>query len=322
MRSRRGFALMAVLWIIAGAAITGMTVTHAARERVRTAINRNALLRAEWAAEDCLARAIAALDMLLGSRIGFLGSVTPAPADSLPLLLGRDPRVVECPGEVRLIPVGMTIDLASATAEMFRRAFAAQGIAQSTTDSLVDALLDWRDADDMPRLHGCERDCYAALERPRPRNAAFADVAELDLVRGFEFWDAGLKQRTPLDRLFTTDPGRTALTWAPYEVLAALPGIGRVGARDLVEHRQRTRDVFGDLASIGRALSPIARDSFALAFDQLSRLATVNPDAWQIRVVAPRPVESGAVPPLGVSLTARVNLAAKGIRVQRRRFTR
>lgn len=318
MIARRGFALMAVLWIITGAAITGMTVSLAARERIHTALNRNAMLRAEWAAEDCLARATAALDRLVDSRAGRPGA--PAPAESLPLLVVRDLRVAECPGAVRLLPAGMAVDLGSATAEVLRRVLTIQGLPSPSVDSLVDAVLDWRDPDDVPRAHGCERACYASLERVPPRNASFADVGELALVRGFESWEGDVDRRAPLERLFTTEAGRVALTWAPYGVLAGLPGIGRVGARDIIEHRLRRDAAFGDLASIGRVLSPVARDSFMLGFDRLARLATVTPDAWQLTVIAPRPADADAIPPLGVRLVARLSLGADGVRVQRRRF--
>lgn len=52
--------------------------------------------------------------------------------------------------------------------------------------SLTDAVLDWRDRDDDPRPAGAERETYEALHRVPPRNDAFAAVAELQHVLGFE----------------------------------------------------------------------------------------------------------------------------------------
>src|SRR6266446_986405 len=52
---------------------------------------------------------------------------------------------------------------------------------------LADALADWTDADDVPRPRGVERDWYLAQTPPRvPRNAPFASVGELALVRGID----------------------------------------------------------------------------------------------------------------------------------------
>lgn len=323
MSNRRGFALLAVLWIIAGAAVVAMGVALAARERVRTAFNRSTLLRAEWNADDCVARATAALDGLLLRRAGPAGGGGAAPSDSLPLLVARDPAVRDCPGTVLIEPVGMTIDLATASAPMLRRALDVQGIPRPLADSLVDALLDWRDADDTPRAHGCEARCAAALGLDSPRNAAFVDIAELGSVRGFARWDALLGAHgspVALDQLFTTEPGRVAVAWAPFEILAVLPGLGVAGARDIVAHRRTGLVGVRDLASVRLALSSVTRDSFALAFDALSRVATIIPDAWRIVVTSPRPLAGESVPPLGVRLSTRVQFTAGGVRVQRRRM--
>src|SRR5881296_4103625 len=52
---------------------------------------------------------------------------------------------------------------------------------------LADALADWTDADDTPRPHGAEREWYLAQAPPLvPRNAPFASVGELALVRGID----------------------------------------------------------------------------------------------------------------------------------------
>ena len=323
MSERRGFALLAVLWIITGAAVVAMSVALSARERVRAAFNRSTLLRSEWNADDCLARATASLDGLLLRRAGPAGASGAAPSDSLPLLVSRDPTVGACPGAVRIEPVGMAIDLATATAGMLTRALAVQGLPIPLADSLVDALLDWRDADDTPRAHGCEAGCAAALGLDLPRNAALMDVAELRLVRGFEQWDSLIGARgapMPLDHLFTTEPGRIVITWAPFEVLAVLPGLSASSAQDLIAHRRTGSTSVGDLASARLSLGPLARDSIAFALDALSRVATMMPDAWLIIVTSPRPRAGERLSPLGVTLSARVQFTSTGVRVQRRRM--
>jgi hypothetical protein len=309
---RPGFALLAVLWIITGATITAMTIVLAARERIRTTFNRSSLLRAEWQAQGCLARGVAGIEHLLSRPGG-------APAESLPPLLEGLADVRSCPGEVRLIPVGLTLDLGTATGEMLRRAIGLQAIPTSQRDSLADALLDWRDEDDIPRTLGCERSCYLALGRPLPRNAPFADVAELRLVRGFERWDSlavGTLVR-PVESLFTVERGRVAIPWARFDILATLPGIGVRGAQDIVAHRSLAGGDFGRLADVARVLGPIARDSFELSLSQLERLATVEPDAWLIDVSSPRSSVAGAVPTLGARLVARARMEQHGVRLLR-----
>ncbi len=57
---------------------------------------------------------------------------------------------------------------------------------EAPVEELVDALMDWRDEDDIPGEHGAESAYYATLDPPyRPKNAPFDTVEELLMVRGF-----------------------------------------------------------------------------------------------------------------------------------------
>lgn len=320
MRRRRGFALLAVLWIIAGATIAGMALARETRSRVRAAVNRSEALRHEWVAEGCLARAIAALRHMQQGRVGLRGHVEPVPADSLPLLLASDPRIRDCGGTITLEPVGTAIGIGAAPSDVLRRALEAQPIARPERDSLLDAVLDWRDADDLPRPSGCERDCYRRLGRVPPRDAPIVDLRELTLVLGFDRWDSALPARTPLAQLFTSEPGRIAIGWAPAHVLAALPGLGRRGADELVARRRQGATFSGELADVARLLSSTARDSFTLHFEALSRLATATPDGWRLSASAPGDEGAGPQAAEPVVITARIVLTGSGMVVQSRRY--
>ena len=84
---------------------------------------------------------------------------------------------------------------------------------------LADALADWTDADDAPRPRGAEREWYLAQTPPLvPRNAPFASVGELALVRGI---DAAVLTRL---RPFVTVAGEHAVNpnTASREVLLAV----------------------------------------------------------------------------------------------------
>ena len=57
--------------------------------------------------------------------------------------------------------------------------------ADELADEITDAILDWRDADDLVRLHGAEKDYYADHHKLwLPANGRFKSITELLMVKG------------------------------------------------------------------------------------------------------------------------------------------
>ena len=111
---------------------------------------------------------------------------------------------------------------------------------------LADALADWTDADDAPRPRGAERDWYLAQTPPLvPRNAPFASVGELALVRGI---DAAVLTRL---RPFVTVAGEHAVNpnTASREVLLAVVQ-DAAGVDRLLAARRRGAIVAEDVAAL------------------------------------------------------------------------
>lgn len=187
IRSRRGFALLAVLWVIAAASVLALGLAAAARESLEAARDRTDLIRAGWRAEECAEQARRVIDGALqqGHWRGLSRIVLAAMAAHS-----------DC--RVTLREVGSRMDVNSAPASMLDTALKRIGVAPKQRDSLIDALLDWRDADDVPRPLGAERAWYSTRGLPTPRNGPLADIRELSRVRGFD--------RIPaLDSVFEVD---------------------------------------------------------------------------------------------------------------------
>lgn len=161
MTDRRGFALLTALWLLVSLATVAAGTLAAARIGSVTSQNRMVLRRASWAAEACVAILLARYDSAAPGR----------GVDSTDLGRGTWCRAtVEDPSS--------RLNLNRASAEELQRLLG--------DPSLTDAVLDWRDRDDDPRPAGAERETYEALHRAPPRNDAFAAVAELQHVLGFE----------------------------------------------------------------------------------------------------------------------------------------
>lgn len=257
--TRRGFALIAVVWVIAIVSVLALGATLSARETVAAVRNRTALTRAAWLGEGCVALSRALVDSVLVDATAW------SRLDQLRL----PGRVRAC--DVTLEPAGMRLDVNGADEETLRRLIG--------SDSLAQAVLDWRDADDVPRPLGAEREWYVAMGGFPPRNGPLADLAELRRVRGF----ASL---AGFDTLLAFQPGRIALNHASAAVLAALPGFTPELVGRVVERRARGERL-PSLAALAEGLSPMARDSLLTRRGDLVAAATVEPDAWVLTVIAP-----------------------------------
>jgi general secretion pathway protein K len=270
MRGRDGFALVSVLWLMVGISALALVANLAAREGVAAARNRADLALAAWRAEDCLARARAAIgDALIAARDEAPGASVWGRMDEE---VARSPLLPGTACEVALRPAGAALDVNAAGTETIRRLLVATGLPSARADSLADALADWRDEDDTPRPLGMEAEGYRAAGMRPPRNAPLADIRELRLVRGWAAVEG-------VDTLLSVEPGRVPLTHAPAAVLASLPGLGAEAAGRLAEMRMRGGRV-ADLAAFVGTLSPGAREEAMRHFQEIAGLAVEEPEAW------------------------------------------
>jgi general secretion pathway protein K len=86
---------------------------------------------------------------------------------------------------VRMIDEGGRIALNRADETMLRKVFEALGLKPDEQEEITDAIIDWRDSDDLHRLHGAEDEYYMKLPEPyHAKNGPFDSVDELLQVRG------------------------------------------------------------------------------------------------------------------------------------------
>ena len=288
-----------------GVAALALTVSLGGREALATAQNRIDLARASWKAEDCLERARAVIGDALSAAAADPGN-TEDPWKALDRLVPDAPLLSAAGCEVAVRPAGATVDLNAADEELLRGVFVALGISPMRADSVVAALLDWRDADDVPRPAGAERSWYQAEHRPAPRNGPLADIRELSHVRGLETLEG-------LEGVLGTEPGRISLDHAPPAVLAALPGFTEETVGRVIERRLRGLGI-EDLLALSGELSPAARDALLARYPDLVRTTTTDPDAWIVTSRA-----GVGTPPLTASIEVRLVRAGSRAAIVRRR---
>lgn len=242
---RRGVALMLVLWLIVVLATIAVGVAALVRGEANVTVNVRARAAARYAAESGIVAATWRLRTLLHAAR--------TPRDQA-LVFRRLDRVLGDVGEeqlgatqfqVAVADLDARIDLNNADAPMLI-AFLEQFVDERQASELADALMDWRDTDELVRAGGAEREQYARAGSPFvPSNRPLQRLDELTRIKGFS--DSLAERLAPYVTI--RGAGRVDINTAPPQVLRALPGVGREGARLLVEARDHG-DVFTSPAAV------------------------------------------------------------------------
>jgi general secretion pathway protein K len=240
MKGNRGVALLLVLWalVLLGTLALGFswsmrTEALAARNGIdevrayfqaRTGVNRAVAMFASLSADNVLAAAIA----------------------------GEDD---DASYEVRVESESGKVDVNLVNEEVLLEILKKGGLPEEEAEGVRDAILDWRDEDDVPRPRGAERGEYGRMTEPiTPRNGKIRGIGELMHVKGVtkEFHEAFLS------RVFTVHGNSVQLSLlrAPEIVLRSLPGVSAEAADRIVAGRREEPPISaaGLAAMVGEGL--------------------------------------------------------------------
>lgn len=174
----QGFALAAVLWLMAGLSIVVVLVADAAQssaERVAQLRERTEFIR------SALSGRAQAQYWLSGAR--------PRTADffdgAAVVLADGTPYKTNAISTIALQDHGGLIDLNTANRELMAGFLIGCAVPAVKTDALIDALSDYIDEDNMQRLSGAERDTYTSEGKLPPRNSPLLSEAEVWDVYGW-----------------------------------------------------------------------------------------------------------------------------------------
>jgi general secretion pathway protein K len=267
VKARRGFVLVAALWLLIALGAVALDVSlktrarrlasanlldetraraaaDAAAEYARSRLSSAMLGRAEQLRSEAASRATTQAARDRAGRAGMQNLFQQADPAEDPW---RQPEGL-VPSSYAVGAVDVVIALRDTGAglnpneadEAMIRQFFANGLRldYALADKLAQAILDWRDQDDLPRVNGGERDQYieegAAI---LPPNRAFATIDELRHVLGMT--DEVFNQMRPF--LTMVSSGRINLNAAPEPVLLALPGFTPAAASVVMRERDSGR---------------------------------------------------------------------------------
>ncbi|TNF54917.1 MAG: hypothetical protein EP309_04855, partial [Gammaproteobacteria bacterium] len=163
---QRGIALLLVLWVITLLTIIALGMTSTQRTEIALAANQ--VLSATFRAQADAAIYVAALNLLTQpppeatadrTAMENMGFWVP---DGQPQLW----RLGETAMEIRVINEASLIDLNQAEPGLLLALLKAVGIEEQESARILDAILDWRDPDNLHLANGAEDDDYAAAGLP------------------------------------------------------------------------------------------------------------------------------------------------------------
>ncbi|MBF0517385.1 MAG: general secretion pathway protein GspK [Nitrospirae bacterium] len=235
LNNRRGFALMMVLWILSILMALSLSFSYMSRIAFGDSQNSRDLTKAQFIAEAGINRAIIELQYRKLK-----------PDDVQAWQADGTYTATEFGGGsfiVRIVPETAKIDLNTADDKLLHGLLKALNIDQDTQDIIVDSIMDWKDEDDLTRLHGAESDYYMSLDPPyKAKNGNFDSIDELQFVRGVtqEIY-YGTDTQKGLREFITvfSKSAKININTAPLEVLMALPGMGEEYAKAIIEYRSQ-----------------------------------------------------------------------------------
>jgi general secretion pathway protein K len=289
-----------VLWIIALLTIMALGLTTT--QRTETALTRNQIDAARFRAHAEAALALTALNLLsTPTEATDPGAVWLPNGTAYPLIAdGVELRVT-------LTNEASRIDLNSASrdqlAMLIELAQGEEGFDQTQRAALADAIVDWRDEDDLAQLNGAEDGDYEDAGLPYGAgDQPFNSVEELRQVLGMT---RELYRRMAPHLTVHNETGRVEERFAAPEVLTAIQGIPLEDALELVTRRDQPLLPDGQQMRFGNRGGPLYR----------VRVETGRGDGGSRRMEALLRVQRGGTPPYEVLWRRFGLLATSGAQV-------
>ncbi|WP_295442117.1 type II secretion system protein GspK [uncultured Thiodictyon sp.] len=260
-QTARGIALVLVLWVLALLTVIAMGMTAA--QRTETALTENVIADARFRAlaEAAIVFTVGTfLTPVVPGDVGLGSGGPPGGPDTADWVPNGAPRTWVFDGNALRITVSnekSRINLNQATAPVLSALLIALGVAEQEAAAIAEAIVDWRDEDDLKGLNGAEDQDYADAGRSLgAKDAPFVAVEELQQVLGVS---RAIYQRLAPEVTVDTQDDQVDQTFASAAVLAALQGITLDGAQLQVQSRDAPALPGGQGANAGNRGGPLYR---------------------------------------------------------------
>lgn len=170
------------------------------------------------------------------------------------------------------------------------------GVEKDQADTIVDSILDWRDGDNLHRLHGAETDYYMSLPQPyKAKDAEFANLDELLLVRGMTpALLYGTEEKPGLIQYLTiySSSGQINIMAAKPEILKAIPSMTDELVQAILDYRTSDNGK-KDGSDLQSMLSMISTTELSKI---MSFITVTDSDMYSVEVVGYKQAKTGKYP--------------------------
>ena len=254
--SQDGIALLLVLWVLTILMVIVMSFSYMTRTETYATISFKEGIENKFLAEAGIERGIMELFYRnhYKDQIVEIDNLGVWKTDGSPY----EGQIDAGSYTVKIVDESGKVDINTTSDVVLKNLLMNMGIRMEDADTITDSIMDWKDSDDLHRLHGAESDFYMSLPNPyKAKNARFDTIEELLLVKGMTPDILyGTPERTGI-MLFLTVKAKSNtinINAAPKEVLAAIPGSSPEIADSIISYRQNKeiqdiQDVAGILGS-------------------------------------------------------------------------
>lgn len=252
---QNGIALVMVLWVLTILMVTVLSFSYMTRTETHASFFFKQGVEKKFLAEAGLERGVVEIFYLIKNPS--VSKDAPWKADGTPHRIQADNEyfTVSITDESGKVDINMTSEV------ILKNMLVNFGLKPEDVDIIADSIMDWKDADDLYRLHGAENDYYMSLPNPyKARNANFETLEELVLVKGItpEILHGYDNKRGIIDFLtVNSKTGKINIFTAPKEILLSIPGMSSEAA-DLIITLRETGDMQNIQAALGQTFSVIA----------------------------------------------------------------
>lgn len=167
------------------------------------------------------------------------------------------------------------------------------GVEESRADTIVDSILDWKDADNLHRLHGAENEYYMSLPKPyKAKDGHFDNLEELLLVKGMD-QDIlyGTEDKPGVIKYLTvySPVNLININSAPPEILKVIPFMTDYMIQSIIDYR-KSDHTKKDGSGLQTILS--ANDYAKIS----PYITTTDSNIYSVEVIGLKKVDTGGYP--------------------------